>query len=95
MNVAKVGDIVIGTCICANPPYPDVGVISSGFPGLLETGSPAAHLGSSVTFSCGSSTIISGTPGEITAGGLLARSGDSATGCGVGTVVASGPNISA
>ena len=94
MNVAKVGDSVVGICGCSSPPYPDVGTIVSGFPGLLEAGQPVATTGSMVIFSCGASTVVSGTAGEVTSSGLVSRSGDTATGCGNGTIVASSPDTS-
>lgn len=93
MLVARIGDCVIGTCVCANPPYPDIGVISTGDMMHIDYGSPVARIGDTVTFSCGTSVIVSGTPTDISWGPTMARIGDSVTGCGMGTIGAGSATI--
>lgn len=86
MLVARIGDCVVGTCVCSSPPYPDIGVISTGDPMHIDYGSPVARIGDSVTFSCGSSVIVMGTPMDISGGTPVARIGDSVVGCGMGVI---------
>lgn len=93
MLVARIGDCVIGTCVCAYPPYPDIGVISTGDMMHIDYGSPVARIGDTVTFSCGTSVIVSGTPTDISWGPTMARIGDSVTGCGMGTIGAGSATI--
>ena len=94
MLMARVSDTVVGMCTCSTPPYPDVGIISVGDPMHIDMGSPVARIGNTVTFSCGVASIVSGTPTDISGGTLVARTGDSATGCGNGTIVSSSIDIS-
>lgn len=97
MNIAKVGDIVPGICYCVPTPpgpYPDIGVIVSGDPLHIDTGSPVARVGDLVMFSCGSSTIVSGSPLFLSGVQPVARSSDTVVGCGVGTVIGSSISIS-
>ena len=92
--MAGVGDTVVGVCVCADPPYPDVGVISSGDPIHIDMGRIVARVGDTVTFSCGTSTIVSGTITDISTGSIVAKSGDAVTGCGNGTIISNSLNIS-
>ena len=94
MLIAGVGDVVVGICTCASPPYPDVGVISVGDFTHIDMGKPVARIGDTVTFSCGVSTISTGTFTDISTGSPVARTGDVATGCGNGTIIASSINVS-
>ena len=58
MNFAKVGDVALGICVCAYPPYPATGSVVTGSPNFLEAGIPIAIMNSMVTFPCGTSLII-------------------------------------
>ena len=93
MLFAKVGDTVVGTCICSYPPYPDIGIIAYGDPMHIECGMPVARVGDTAIFSCGSGVIVSGSFFDISAGQPVARTGDTTQGCGVGTIVSSSINI--
>ena len=93
MLVARIGDCVIGTCVCAYPPYPDIGVITAGDIMHIDYGSSVARIGDTVTFSCGTSVIVSGTPLDISWGPPIATIGDSVTGCGMGTISAGSATI--
>ena len=86
MLFARINDIVMGVCVCAYPPYPDIGVITSGDFTDIDTGLPVARVTDIVTFSCGTGVIISGTPTDISTGLMVARTGDQVTGCGQGVI---------
>ena len=94
MLIARMSDTVVGICTCANPPYPDVGVIIQGDFLHLDMGLPVARMGDTVTFSCGTSVIMTGTFLDLSAGQPVARMGDTVTGCGNGTIIAKSMNIS-
>lgn len=94
MLMAGVGDCVVGVCTCSSPPYPDVGIISTGDFSHIDMGRMVARIGDTVTFSCGTSAIVSGTATDISTGSIVARAGDAVTGCGNGTIVSSSTNIS-
>lgn len=88
MWVSKVGDIAMGTCVCASNPFPATGVVTSGSAMISTTGIPIAVGNFSiVTFPCGTSTIISPQISLKTAGMSVSKSGDSVVGCGNGTLV--------
>lgn len=93
MIMAKVGDTVVGTCICSTPPYPDIGIIAVGDPTQIDTGRPIARVGDSVIFSCGTSVIVSGSFTDFAAGQPAAKVGDSVQGCGQGIITATGLNL--
>ena len=65
MLFARINDIVMGVCVCADPPYPDIGVITSGDTVHIDSSMPVARVSDIVTFSCGTGVIISGTPTDI------------------------------
>lgn len=88
MMVAKIGDSVVGVCVCSDPPYPDVGIIGGGSPLWFDMSPGVARLGDPVIFSCGSSTIVSGSMMDFNIAPGVARMGDSVSGCGNGTIVA-------
>ena len=87
MQVAHIGDTVVGICSCSTPPYPDVGTIVTGSTMCYDFGMGMARLGDSVVFSCGTSVITSSASMHISMGQPVARLGDSVTGCGNGTIV--------
>lgn len=87
MIFARIGDSVIGTCVCSTPPYPDVGIIATGDPLHIDAGQPVARIGDTAIFSCGSAIISSGTAMDISCGQPVARTGDVVTGCANGTIV--------
>ena len=87
MQVAHLGDTVVGICSCSTPPYPDVGTIVSSSTMDFDFGMGMARLGDSVVFSCGTSVITSSATKHIAMGQPVARLGDSVTGCGNGTIV--------
>lgn len=93
MLCARINDIVMGICVCAIPPYPDIGVISSGDATYMDSNMPVARVNDIVTFSCGSGVIISGTSNEISASSMIARNGDQVTGCGQGVISSTSTNI--
>jgi len=97
MMVAKMGDIAIGTCICVVPPvtpFPATGVITTGNVLLLTTGLPVADNLSIVMFPCGPAMIIAPQISFISGPGILARTGNMTTGCGIGTVIGTSQIIS-
>lgn len=87
MMISKIGDSVVGICVCTDTPYPDVGTIITGSPMMFNTGPNVARLGDTVSFSCGMGIIVSGAFQTINAGQPIARAGDSVSGCGNGTIV--------
>ena len=87
MNFTKVGDVVPGICGCSAPPYPAVGVVSSGTPNFTESGVPIATMSSLVLFPCGTSTIIAIGTNWIDSGLSLSRTGDQVVGCGSGVTI--------
>lgn len=93
MIMAKVGDTVVGTCVCAYPPYPDIGIIAAGDPTQIDTGLPIARVGDTVVFSCGTSVIVSGSFTDFSTGQMAAKVGDSVQGCGTGIISATGINL--
>lgn len=93
MIMAKVGDTVVGTCTCSSPPYPDIGIIASGDPTQIDTGTPIARVGDSVIFSCGASVIVSGSFTDFSTGSSAAKVGDTVQGCGQGVITAAGLNL--
>ena len=93
MNFAKVGDVALGICVCAYPPYPATGSVVTGSPNFLEAGIPIAIMNSMVTFPCGTSLIIATDFNWIDIGLPLARTGDQVVGCGMGTVIGSSMHI--
>lgn len=89
MWVSKVGDIAMGTCVCATNPFPATGVVTSGSALVSTTGIPISLGGFSiVTFPCGTSTIISPQVSFRTGGISVSKNGDSVAGCGNGVLVA-------
>lgn len=93
MLFARVNDIVMGICVCADPPYPDIGVITSGDATHLDIGLPVARVTDIVTFSCGTGVIVSGTPTDISTSLITARMGDHVTGCGQGVISSTSTHI--
>lgn len=93
MLFARIGDSVIGTCVCTPYPYPDVGVISTGDATHLDTGMAVAGVGNIAVFSCGSAVITTGTATDLTCGIMVARTGDAVSGCATGTIVSSSTHI--
>jgi len=94
MNVVKIGDIVSGTCICAEHPYPDTGICISGDPTILSVGSPTGQIGTSIIlFSCGTS-VLSGVSAILSTGQIQALTGAVSSGCGTGTIIGTSPILS-
>lgn len=93
MLFARINDIVMGVCVCAYPPYPDIGVITSGDTVHIDSGMPVARVSDIVTFSCGTGVIISGTPTDISTSLMVARTGDQVTGCGQGVITSTSLHI--
>lgn len=83
--IARLGDIVVGTCITPVGPVPAIGIISSGG-SALEQGLPIARLGDIVMFPCGSSIIMSGSISYLEQGLPVARLGDIVQGPGSGII---------
>lgn len=95
MLFARINDIVVGTCVCATPPYPDIGIITSGDPIHLDIALPVARVTDIVTFSCGTGIITTGSFTDISSGLPVARTGDTVVGCGNGTIVSTSIHITA
>ncbi len=92
MNIAIVGDVVPGTCLCVPyppGPYPATGTITSSGSQWFSNGLACAQVTTSVvSFPCGTAIIAGAT--MINSGGMpLARTGDSVSGCATGVVVGS------
>ncbi len=85
--VARVGDIFVGVCRCHRDPISVTGTIISGSSNITVDGMPLARIGDMVMCSCGHvATIVSG--GKNSGQGMnIARVGDVAAGCPVGTLV--------
>lgn len=98
MQIARVGDVVVGTCCChSNPPCIGVtGMIASGSPLSSASGLSIGRMGDVVIFSCGhTGVIVSGSPMSTADGLGIARIGDVTAGCVVGTIVSGDPLSSA
>lgn len=87
MQLAHIGDSVVGVCSCSSPPYPDVGTIVTGSTMCMDTGRGFARIGDSVVFSCGTSVISSSATRHLSMGQPVARMGDAVVGCGNGTII--------
>ena len=89
MNVALVGDLVSGTCLCVpSPPgpYPATGTITTSSTMFFSSGRQVAQVGiSTVMFPCGTA-IINGYSTIQTTGAPAAKTGDQVSGCATGTV---------
>lgn len=98
MQLTKMGDLVVGTCLCVPTPpgpFPAVGVVSVALPMTFDSGIPIAGLGNIAIFPCGTATIVG--PGSVSfmVGGIVAsKTGDSVVGCATGTVIATGTIMS-
>jgi uncharacterized Zn-binding protein involved in type VI secretion len=93
MNIATVGSIAPGICVCVPTPpgpYPDIGVVMSGSVTYFENGQPVATIGSLVMYSCGASVIMSGAGLEFETGLPVAKTGSSVVGCGNGVLIGNG-----
>lgn len=98
MQVARVSDVVVGTCCChADPPCRGVtGMIVSGSGMAMASGLPVGRTGDVVMFSCGhTAVIVTGSPMASSDGLLIARVGDATAGCVTGTIVTGDPLSSA
>lgn len=84
--IARIGDIVIGTCPCHDSPRAYVGIIATGSPTTLVEGSPAATVGS-VAVGCHTSIVATGLGNVLTESRPTATTGSVAVGCPTGVVV--------
>lgn len=98
MNIAVVGDVVPGICVCVVPPitpFPATGVIANGALNIVTSGSPIAVAGSSmVIFPCGTSVIIPNNFNFITGGLPVSTTGATVSGCGNGVLIGTSQMIS-
>jgi len=87
-NIARIGDIAVGTCCCHSDPTcrPWVGVIASGAGTVLAEGSPISRMGD-IAVSCHAGIIASGAGTVLTEGSPTARIGDIVVGCPIGVIV--------
>lgn len=93
MLFARISDIAIGMCTCSSPPYPDIGIISTGDPIHIDIGLPVARVSDIVTFTCGTGIIVTGSFTDISTGLPVARTGDQVMGCGQGTIVSKSVHV--
>lgn len=88
MLVAKVGDVAPGMCVCAVPPFPATGVVTTGAAQFMTSGMPVAQgTLSIVMYPCGTSIITPVGVRFLTGGVPAAKTGDVVSGCGNGTLV--------
>lgn len=91
MILARVGDVVVGICYGPDGPYPATGVITTGSPRNVETGTPVSRVSDAVMWPCGISIIVTGSPRYIESGVPVARIGDSVQGIGTGIITTGSP----
>lgn len=95
MIVSKMGDMAMGTCVCAPSPFPAAGIVMTGTSQLITSGTPAAQAGISIVmFPCGTSVIIPSGVSFISGGVPLAKLGDTVVGCGNGVLMGTSTIIS-
>jgi uncharacterized Zn-binding protein involved in type VI secretion len=76
-QVARIGDIAVGTCRAHKSPVGCAGPVVSGSPTLDIDGRPCARIGDVVAFNCGhSGIVVSGSPTTDVDGRRMARIGD-------------------
>lgn len=93
-GIARVGDIVTGTCPCHTVPQSVVGTITSGASTVTAEGLGVARIGDIVVFSCGHVGSIISSSGTVSVEGLtVARVGDSVAGCPVGVIVSGAATV--
>ncbi len=85
-GIARIGDIVIGTCPCHDSPRSYVGVIATGAPTVLVEGRPAATIGS-VAVGCHPAIVCTGNATVLSGGRPTATIGGIAVGCPTGVIV--------
>ena len=91
---ARVGDIWVGQCCCHSDPtcIPMSGVIVTGSPNDISSGSPQARLTDTTIGTCGHTGIIVTSSSNCLANSLgKARVGDQVTGCNIGVIVTGNP----
>jgi len=95
-QVARVGDIAVGTCFCHQTPISVTGVIVNGSGVVFSNNKAVARLGDNVIFSCGHSGVIASGSGIVFSDNIgVAHINDIVVGCmqaiivsGDGTVLA-------
>ena len=91
MLTIRVGDVAVGVCPCPPAMCPSTGIVSTGDPTHLNSGSPTARMGDIVMFPCGGFVITIGSPVDIESGLLQARIGAPCVGAGTGIVTTGNP----
>ena len=92
--IARIGDLVSGTCSCHQTPQSVSGVIVAGSGVTTAHGQAVARIGDLVSFSCGHTAIIAAGSGIVFCDGIgVAHIGDSVVGCVNGVIVGGDGNV--
>lgn len=91
-QIARQGDIGVGTCRCHRSPIGMSGTIIASTGVVFCDGIPVARSGDIVMGGCGHTGVIVSSSSVTTADGKpIARVGDSFVGCFSGTIVSGSP----
>jgi len=91
MLTIRVGDVAVGCCPSITGCQPATGVVATGDPTHLNSGSPTSRLGDIVMFPCGGFVITIGSPTDLESGMPQATIGASCVGAGTGIVTTGNP----
>jgi len=92
--IARIGDLVSGTCKCHSSPQSVSGVIVAGSGVVYSHGQGVARIGDLVSFSCGHTAIIASGSGIVFSDGIgVAHIGDTVVGCVDGVIVGGDGNV--
>jgi len=92
MLATRIGDTAVGWCPCPpSPSCPATGVVVTGDPQNLSSGSPISRMGDIVMFPCGGFTIVFGSPNYLSSGLPVSTLGSTCIGAGSGIIVTGDP----
>ena len=87
----RVGDVAVGICPCPPSMCPSTGVVSTGDPTHIDSGTPISRIGDIVMFPCGGFVITAGNPIYIYSGMPAADLGSPCVGAGNGVIATGNP----
>jgi len=95
-NVARIGDIVVGTCCCHSDPTcrPFSGVVATGAGTVIAEGAPVSKIGD-IAVGCHSGVIATGIPTVLVESVPVATINSVVVGCVTGIVVTGAATVMA
>lgn len=91
-QIARVGDMGIGTCPCHTSPISYITIFASGSPNVTADGSSVVRVGDIGVASCGHPTIALSGSGISDADGIsIHRIGDTGVNCGTYITISGSP----